>query len=135
MRNSFVKSLMGLYMYATGAQRQLIAVVSSLGIVDSYSNLTRQGTAPLPDLATKISSPASLENTAQSPETLSAEEPVEKLLPKQRTITNGTLARLSYNMRQQARSVASTGVFGTVYDNINWMARNAEQTLGRKGMF
>ncbi|KAF8174074.1 hypothetical protein BJ912DRAFT_858960 [Pholiota molesta] len=44
----------------------------------------------------------------------------------------GTLHLLSHACRDTARNIASTGLFITVYDNINMMIRVAEQVLGRK---
>ena len=41
--NSFVKHVLGLYLYATGAQRQLISVLSSLGICSSYPSIAGSG--------------------------------------------------------------------------------------------
>jgi hypothetical protein len=41
---------------------------------------------------------------------------------------------LSETMHNMYRQLAATGLFGVVYDNINWMATIAEQTLGKKGI-
>ncbi|KAL1728864.1 hypothetical protein EV714DRAFT_213991, partial [Schizophyllum commune] len=43
----------------------------------------------------------------------------------------GTLRTLSESMRAAARRVASTGLYATVYDNINMVFRAAEQVVGR----
>ena len=43
--NSLVKHLMGLYLYATGAQRQLMSVLSTLGICSSYPSIAGSGGA------------------------------------------------------------------------------------------
>jgi hypothetical protein len=43
----------------------------------------------------------------------------------------GTLYELSQACCKTARRVASTGLFVSVYDNINLMFRVAEQILGR----
>lgn len=44
----------------------------------------------------------------------------------------GLLYELSQACRKTGQQVASTGMFGTVYDNINMMIRVFEQILGRK---
>lgn len=115
---------MGLYMYATGTQRQPFSVLSRIGITESYTSLIRKGSAvsQTPAADGDLNGDEAQSNIYETP------------LKKEHMVSNGSLLRLSYNMRQRARSVAATGVFGTVYDNINWMDRNAEQTLGRKGM-
>ncbi|KAI0690244.1 hypothetical protein C8T65DRAFT_834461 [Cerioporus squamosus] len=41
--NSFVKHVVGLYLYATGASRQLISVLSSLGVCSSYPSIAGSG--------------------------------------------------------------------------------------------
>ena len=61
------------------------------------------------------------------------ENPSMRLKKKKRTKhTPGTLYELSRACRKTAQGVASTGLFVTVYDNINLMFRVAEQILGRK---
>ncbi|KAJ7698296.1 hypothetical protein B0H17DRAFT_1129822 [Mycena rosella] len=40
--NNYSQRIMGLYLYATGAQRQTITVMSHLGISESYQNLTHK---------------------------------------------------------------------------------------------
>ncbi|KAJ3561784.1 hypothetical protein NP233_g9984 [Leucocoprinus birnbaumii] len=42
--NNFHKRLFGLYLYSTGAQHQVIEVLSSLGVTESYSNLVTLNT-------------------------------------------------------------------------------------------
>ncbi|KAL1749781.1 hypothetical protein FB107DRAFT_294881 [Schizophyllum commune] len=44
----------------------------------------------------------------------------------------GTLGQLSDACRRTARSLASSRIFGVVYDNINMSVRIAEQIVGRK---
>ncbi|KAJ7591842.1 hypothetical protein C8J56DRAFT_780827 [Mycena floridula] len=43
----------------------------------------------------------------------------------------GSLRQLSDSMRQTYRTVASTGLFAGVYDNINWVSKISEQVVGR----
>ena len=38
--NNYSKRIMALYLYATGAQRQAITVLSTIGLSESYTNLT-----------------------------------------------------------------------------------------------
>ena len=38
--NNYSKRIMALYLYATGAQRQAITVLSTIGLSESYGNLT-----------------------------------------------------------------------------------------------
>ena len=42
-RNSLVKNVTGLYLYATGAQRQAISILSSLGLSASYPAIAGKG--------------------------------------------------------------------------------------------
>lgn len=44
----------------------------------------------------------------------------------------GLLYKISQACRRTGQQVASTGMFGTVYNNINMMIRVFEQILGRK---
>ena len=39
--------MLGLYLYASGAQRQTITVLSSLGITESYTNIVTKNKRPL----------------------------------------------------------------------------------------
>lgn len=45
----------------------------------------------------------------------------------------GTLRVLSNSMRDMARGVAATGLFASVYDNINMVFKASEQIMGRTG--
>jgi hypothetical protein len=51
---------------------------------------------------------------------------------KLKKCTLGTLFQLSQACHATARGIAATGLFATVYDNINMMIRVAEQILGQK---
>lgn len=57
-------------------------------------------------------------------------QPKKKKRTKQRP---GTLEFLSESMREVARHLAATGMFLTVYDNINMVWKVAEQIVGRTG--
>lgn len=52
---------------------------------------------------------------------------------KTETYKGGSLRQLSDSMVDMARAIASTGLFGTSYDNINLVFRVAEQIVGRTG--
>ncbi|KAF8189330.1 hypothetical protein BJ912DRAFT_967209 [Pholiota molesta] len=95
--NNRAKRVIGLYMYACGAQRQLMAVMSTLGLSESYSNLTSKNYRRTKDLKE--------EGTGNQ--------------------------RMEHSMRKDARDIAASGLFATVYDNINMNMNNAEQILGR----
>lgn len=97
---------MALYLYATGSQRQPLMVLLHLGISESYSNLVAKVSSILPISTTTVSRPCK---------------------------TPGTLKQLSDAMRQKARDVVASGLFGVVYDNINFMSWTAEQIVGRTG--
>jgi hypothetical protein len=122
--NNAAKRMIGLYLLATGAQRQAITVLSTLGLSESYTNIVtknvrRQRKPKLSGVAEDMREPQG-----------EGREP-EQILPPQRT---GTLHQLSDAMREEAREIAKTGLFGTVYDNINMNLRSAEQVVGRHGM-
>lgn len=111
--------MIGLYLYASGAQRQCITVLSTLGLSESYTNLMSKN--PRRKRKTK---PVNDDPFIDMP----AEPSTTEL---QRT---GTVYQLSDNMRTRARELATTGLFSVVYDNININFRNAEQVIGRHGM-
>ena len=91
--NNLLKRLFGLYLYATGAQRQVLSVLSHTGMAESYSNLT-----------------AKPSKTRKNP---------------------GVILRLSLFLRGAARKVGFTGLFGHMFDNINYQDRVSEQNMGK----
>lgn len=105
---------MGLYLYATGSQRQQLSVLSHLGITESYANLVAKDT-----------------RSKKQRKKDKADREAGRTPPPPK---GGTLRQLSTSARTVSRTVASLGLFGTVYDNINFMSRNAEQIIGRHGM-
>ena len=114
--NNLAKRVVGLYLYATGAQRQSIHVLSTLGLSESYSNLITR------NIYQKRNTSKHAKELGQSAEESS--EPVRR---------TGTLYQLSESMREKTQEIAATGLFGVVYDNINIDLRNAEQIVGRHG--
>jgi hypothetical protein len=118
--------MIGMYMYASGAQRQSISVLSSLGLSESYSNLVSKNVRRVRILNEKEKAlgPGEGENVEGTSNS------TEKEAPK---VPTGTLYQLSEHMRQETQKVAATGLFVTVYDNININFPNPEEIIGRHG--
>ncbi|KIM41147.1 hypothetical protein M413DRAFT_72593 [Hebeloma cylindrosporum] len=110
--NNLTKRMIGMYMYASGAQRQSISVLSTLGLSESYSNL--------------VSKNMRRKETERGE--IAAGDLMEEETPK---VPTGTLYQLSASMREETRKIAATGLFATVYDNININFRNPEEIIGR----
>ena len=113
--------MVGLYLYASGAQRQTITVLSTLGLSESYTNIITKNKR-------RSKKPKAVEN-APIPDKI----PVDQENAQPRSIYTGTLHHLSDSLRRRTRNIAATGLYSTVYDNINMMFRNAEQIIGRHG--
>lgn len=150
--NSYPQAVYSTYLMATGAQRQHFSVLASMGISMGYTSVINQhsGTKKRPAIEAidndSIASTSNISNiphvdpilpeeasiTPDGGDTVVATDNKEpaKSKPKKRTL--GTLFQLSAACRTSARQVGSTGLFVTVYDNINMMVRVAEQVLGRK---
>ncbi|EAU85202.2 hypothetical protein CC1G_06218 [Coprinopsis cinerea okayama7 len=117
--NNVFKRVLGLYLYATGAQRQLIVVLSHLGITESWTQLVGGvglGTVTTDTLGNGLHDDS---QTEPSPTTTT---------PKR---TPGTLQQLSTLMRQKSRGLAALVTYGSVYDNVNFTERVGEQIIGR----
>jgi len=124
--------MIGMYMYASGAQRQAISVLSTLGLSESYSNL----------ISKNVRRVRTVKGRKQKTKEKGKEKEEERGLeitpgsiteqegPK---VPTGTLYQLSESMRQETREIAATGLFATVYDNININFRNPEEIIGRHG--
>lgn len=119
--------MLSLYLYACGAQRQSITVLSTLGLCESYTNLMTKNI--------RRKRKDKKDNTAQTIDSAPSDDnpflDTIKLEP-QRT---GTVYQLSDSMRQQARKLAATGLYAEDYDNVNINFKNTEQIIGRHGMF
>jgi hypothetical protein len=116
--------MMGLYLYASGAQRQTITVLSTLGLSESYTNIITKNKR-----RTKTIEQPPIDSILPGPD-------LEILLPKKgpsHSIYTGTLHQLSDSLRAQTRAIAATGLYSVVYDNINMMFRSAEQIIGWHG--
>lgn len=130
---------MGLYLYASGAQRQVISVMSHLGISESYSSVTRKPRkATVEDIEDEGEELPAVSQTPNFDLPVLDSETAEKKTKKKRgrkiqPWDAGTLRVLSNSMRQVSHSVAATGLFASVYDNINMVFRVSEQIMGRTG--
>ena len=109
---------MGLYFYATGAQRQAITVLSTIGLSESYTNLISKNIRCYRKKEKRTDSELHLEGDS-----------TDSVVTR-----TGTLHQLSESMRTQAREIAATGLYLVVYDNINIQLRTAEQIIGRHGL-
>ncbi|KXN82724.1 hypothetical protein AN958_02062 [Leucoagaricus sp. SymC.cos] len=127
--NNLFKRGIGLWLYSTGAQRQTHAVLSSLGITESYSHLVLRRT-PQRIMTTPSQQNLDTRDTLSTPiQSLPAGQGSDTVMSSQKQL--GTLFQLSESMRNEARTVAASGTFGVVYDNINMTLRSAEQVIGR----
>ncbi|KAH6899239.1 hypothetical protein BKA70DRAFT_1375313 [Coprinopsis sp. MPI-PUGE-AT-0042] len=109
--NNWVKWFMSLYLYISGAPRQTISVLSVFGLSESYTSLTSKRLRRL--CLTK-------KNAQEAPTVVLSE--AEKQA--------GTINQLQMSVREEARELAATGLFGEVLDNLNFRFDVAEQTIG-----
>ncbi|PSS05364.1 hypothetical protein PHLCEN_2v3920 [Hermanssonia centrifuga] len=158
-KNSYTKHTLGLYLYATGAQCQVISVLSSLGVCSSYSTIAGtsrwdggnqfEGMAKRTGSRERMSTGDS-DNTGSSSENdendenedsdASQSEGEDKSKSDQNTAQMpmgakrgmGLLPRFSDACRTATRSIAGIFELGHVYDNINFVLKVAEQILGHK---
>lgn len=166
--NNLAQRMMGLYLYASGVQRQNFTVLSKLGICTSYTDLMRNEEVKVrssasaatsennPNKALRTVTPATRNSNDTTPHTSAASAPFHTSStttsdhspstplhtsstspsdPKPKKRRLGLLRLLSNGLRVQTRTVASVGLFGEVYDNINFMSRTAEQVIGRHGQY
>lgn len=116
--------MLSLYLYASGAQRQSITVLSTLGICESYTNLMSKNIKR--KRKPKVQS---------HPESMPSDDNPFLDAPMEIQKRTGTVYQLSDSMRERARRLAATGLYAEDYDNININFRNAEQIVGRHGKF
>lgn len=126
--NNIFKRLFGLYLYATGTQRQTITVASHLGLSESYVGVVGKKYR-----RKKKTKKKDAEATPALPDNIMPDSLTQELVdPTEESWTKGgSLRQLSDCMRQTYRTIASSGLFGAVYDNINWSSKAAEQVVGR----
>jgi hypothetical protein len=152
-QNSDPRKTRTLYAYATGAQRQLISILSHLGICESYTSLAARPVGasratydsdlddepipgpPFPADATLATNAAPASNDGQP---VPAQEPVRSAAPsakkkkKKSARTAGSLYKLSGHCRDVGRKLAATNLTGAAYDNINAQHKVAEATVHGK---
>lgn len=116
-----------MYLYASGAQRQSISVMSSLGLSESYSNLVSKNVRRVRNK--EKSNGKEMEKALGEGETLEGNSTEKEALK----VPTGTLNQLSKYMREETQILAATGLFVTVYDNININFPNPEEIIGRHG--
>ncbi|GJF00843.1 hypothetical protein PsYK624_171450 [Phanerochaete sordida] len=184
--NSWKKHIFGLFAYASGATRQMIAVLNTLGICSSYPTLagtqkrtgklafkldsqqwclpggenvldrvsTTAGIPPLPSLGELQSNddtdndndeplngiPSAAMQT-DDPQTIPASTPACRRRPVDPLVSTvglqnfrnlGLLRTISLSRRVAAKRLVHEQLVEHVYDNINFMRRTEEQTLGHK---
>lgn len=72
--NSYIKHVLGLYLYATGAQRQVLSVLSHLGLCSSYPTLVGTHTSHLRTEKTNVPDSNSSEDEENDPDYEPGEE-------------------------------------------------------------
>ncbi|KAF8162231.1 hypothetical protein BJ912DRAFT_1098508 [Pholiota molesta] len=127
--NNLAKRMLGLYLYASGAQRQCITVLSTLGLSESYTNLTSKNIRRKRKV--KKNEDDFFMDPTSSPSSLPPDSTAATAPPSEYVQYTGTLQQLSDSMRSRAQEVAATGLFSVVYDNVNINLQNAEQIIGR----
>ena len=143
-KNSYARHVLGLYLYSTGAQRQVFSVLSHLGISSSYPALAgshRSRDSKDEDIIdSEEMTRDSLEEASSSDSELRRSEElsvVEEEESKGRGEKkpgrgDGLLRQLSQSCREEARTAAKDNLLSVVYDNVNPVFKASEQILGRK---
>ncbi|KAI0344970.1 hypothetical protein BDW22DRAFT_1370596 [Trametopsis cervina] len=135
-QNSWIKYLFGLYLYATGTQRQTIAVLSSWGVCSSYTTLAGSQSSKTEQQASRETATSAvqppqdgeqIEDDAASVTTAAA-----TLVSTRSNTSLGLIRRLSQACTATARNAARAYPLSHVYDNINFMFKASEQVIGRK---
>ena len=118
---------MGLYLYSTGSQQQLLSVMSHLGLSESYDSITGK------KCRKKKKKKDHQNPDSRGPAFDATKSPTMEKIDEESLWQGGSLRQLSNSMLDMARAVASTGLFATSYDNINMVFKAAEQVVGRTG--
>lgn len=116
--------MLALYMYAAGAQRQVMSVLSTLGLCESYGNLISKNKK-------RIRATKTTRILVDTDKTVGKESGHEAIQEQDAGLPTGSLYQLSRRMREETRQIAATGLYGSVYDNINMEMLNAEDIIGR----
>ncbi|KAI0723617.1 hypothetical protein C8Q76DRAFT_767461 [Earliella scabrosa] len=114
-KNSFARHVLGLYAYAEGAHRQVISVLSHLGITSSY-----------PALTGRLRSEDSTADSRPHDRTARANSSIRS------GRSAGLLKLLADACMREARERARNSVLAHVWDNVNFLFKVAEQVIGRK---
>ncbi|KAH9897009.1 hypothetical protein C8Q73DRAFT_642360 [Cubamyces lactineus] len=132
--NSYVRHILGLYLYTSGAQRQVLSVLSALGICSGYTTIAGSGSEsePTPEVSTGQRLEERRDRDAIEQEPNNASQTPTTGLKHSLYRGVGLLQRLCAACRLTSRTCAQTKLCGHVYDNINMMFKIAEQILGRK---
>ncbi|KAI0687401.1 hypothetical protein BC835DRAFT_1286604 [Cytidiella melzeri] len=136
-QNSWSKHLFGLYLYATGTQRQTISVLSTWGVCSSYSTVA--GSQAKSTSSHDNKSKKGKEKAYQSSETecpsqmATATSTTATTLPStHQNVYAGLIRRLSQACCITVQQAARIHQLSHVYDNINLLFKAAEQVIGRK---
>ncbi|KAI0771548.1 hypothetical protein BD413DRAFT_604324 [Trametes elegans] len=124
-RNNYIGQVMGLYLYATGSLRQVISVVSHLGLSCSYQAL----------VGTRSRHAEHSASDSSDSDYLPTHIPHHDPTPSSRAGILRTLSdvcRTTLRVRAQRPRLAENDELANIYDNINFMFKAAEQILGRK---
>lgn len=123
----------------------MFSVLSHLGITTSYSTLIRKGVTASerealhnPEVTTPSPESGSSGESDSDPGNLPLESPNTGLKPNsysKKSPLVSILHTLSQSARNAARTLAATGLFGSTYDNINFLAHIATQLIGRTGEY
>ncbi|KAI0697950.1 hypothetical protein C8T65DRAFT_813442 [Cerioporus squamosus] len=139
-KNNLHRQVLGVYAYAEGAKRQLISVMSHLGLTSSYPTLSGQ---PAREAATAVSDSTagmrSGEQSSSEPTAASESVALEGNTSHEGRTQDasggreaGLLKLLGRACLREARERARNSVLAHVWDNVNFMFKVAEQVLGSK---
>ncbi|KAJ7456193.1 hypothetical protein FB451DRAFT_1512643 [Mycena latifolia] len=107
--NNYAQSVQGMYLAATGGQRQHFPVLGLFGFSIGYTSIISSAARADADM-----------------------EPTKPKKKRKRVRAPGLFSRLRDACMDTSRSLAQSRLTGLVYDNLNLMNRIAEQVLGRK---
>ncbi|KAE9385461.1 hypothetical protein BT96DRAFT_1007024 [Gymnopus androsaceus JB14] len=123
--NNLSRRMMGLYLYASESYTSIVQNDSHMADESTLSSLNPIPVQPLSDGPPS----ASVQPLSNDPPSDIPTQPFPNQ-PTSKRHRIGTLQKLSASIRTKARGVATVGLFGEVYDNINFMSRTGEQALG-----
>lgn len=117
------------------------ATPSRINRPSTDANPTQTSLRPSAPISTETQQPSTQERSQSPAADSPTDVPPKELDPAVPTRSEdptppakgGVLRRLSNWCRRQARRLAATGYFVTIYDNINALSKVAEQRVGRKG--